>query len=77
MKLGSQLNTHIHRPDRRAHRLDAGGWLPMLPLDLRPGVGSELMQAKGMTLVTPKVCSRAVSDALSRIHLVKIGRAHV
>ena len=49
MKLGSQLNTHIHRPDRRAHRLDAGGWLPMLPLDLRPGVGSELMQAKVMT----------------------------
>lgn len=43
-----KLNTHLNRPDRRAYSIDGGGWLPMLPLALRPGVSSELAQAKTM-----------------------------
>ena len=34
-----KLSSHHHRPNRRAHSLDAGGWLPLLPLGVRPGVG--------------------------------------
>lgn len=35
-----KLSTHHHRPDRRAHSVDPGGWLPLLPLTLRPGIGN-------------------------------------
>lgn len=34
-----KLSSHHYRPSRRAHSLDAGGWAPLLPLDVRPGVG--------------------------------------
>ena len=43
-----QLGTHRHRPDRRAHSLDAGGWVPLLPLDLRPGIGDQLAGQSGL-----------------------------
>ena len=44
-----KLKLHLHRPDRRAHSMDGGGWLPMLPLDLRPGVSSDFLRSKIMS----------------------------
>ena len=41
-------NEHHRRPDRRAHSLDPGGWLPLPPLDLRPGVLGHFAQPKNM-----------------------------
>ena len=43
-----KLSTHRRRPDRRAHSPDAGGWLPLLPLDLRPGVGERIARPARM-----------------------------
>ncbi len=43
-----KLHSPIHRPDRRAHSIDRGGWLPLLPLELRPGVGSDLDHSKNI-----------------------------
>lgn len=43
-----KLNTQLHRPDRRAHSIDPGGWLPVLPLELRCGGGSDLVRSKIM-----------------------------
>ena len=44
-----KLKLHLHRPDRRAYSMDGGGWLPMLPLDLRPGVSSDFLRSKIMS----------------------------
>jgi chorismate--pyruvate lyase len=65
-----KLSTHRRRPDRRAHSLDAGGWLPLLPLDLRPGVAGHSARKAGLAQ-----CLR--ESASLTAHLQRFGATQV
>jgi chorismate--pyruvate lyase len=67
-----KLSTHRRRPDRRAHALDAGGWLPLLPLDLRPGVGRYSVRQSGLAKWLRE--SASLTARLQRFGVTKVLR---
>ena len=73
-----RLSGHRHRPDRRAHALDAGGWLPLPPLDLRPGVGGHFdyqVRMNGWLRESASLTARLQKYGVTKVRRVRQMRA--